>query len=150
MLCLSLSLPLSLSLLCFCGHAHVMIKLLQASSQIIVLERTGRSHNMSSSANDGLSRAYEGSDGICSQDLLRSSDCACSSPSFQQFAHSTTTPKTSSQQARKEETIRILQNCSIHPTRIHARQVQITQLHMSCHVRVRPKPRHHQRNVDSG
>ena len=65
-----------------------MIKLLQASSQIIVLERTGRSHNMSSSANDGLSSAYAGLDGICSQDSLCSSDCACNSHSFQQSAHS--------------------------------------------------------------
>ena len=30
---------------------------------------------------------HKGSDGICSQDALRSSDCACSSSSFQQSAH---------------------------------------------------------------
>ena len=36
---------------------------------------------MSSSANDDLTSAYAGSDGICS------SDYACSSPSFQQSAH---------------------------------------------------------------
>ena len=63
---------------------------------------------------------------------------------------SMTTLKTSSLQVRKKVTIRTPQNCFMHLTRIHTCQIQIIQLHMPCHVKVRPQLRHHQRNVVSG
>ena len=85
------------------------------------------------------------SNGICSQDSLCSSDYPFSSPYT-----SMTTLKTSSLQVRKKVTIRTPQNCFMHLTRIHTCQIQITQLHMTCHVKVRQQLRHHQRNVVSG
>ena len=63
---------------------------------------------------------------------------------------SMTTLRTSSLQVRKKVTIRTPQNCFMHLTRIHTCQIQITQLHMTCHVKVRQQLRHHQRNVVSG
>ena len=59
---------LSLSLSCDCSFAHVPSQLGHTFRQVIVLEQNGRSHIMSSSANDNLTSIYTGSDGICNSD----------------------------------------------------------------------------------
>ena len=67
----------SLSLSCDCSFAHVPSQLGHTFRQVIVLEQNGRSHIMSSSANDDVTSTYAGSDDICS------SDYACNSEDVQ-------------------------------------------------------------------